>query len=753
MLLRVLLETVLATGIFFGLYGAADAVRFCFQFRSFFCALLTHSLQPFETHLSLSLCPLKNARDNNKRQFLRRVLCRDASDKVPAFVAFLFSLTFASSFSMVLLVLGEVSDTFTETFLTVASLFSIWTTISMVIVVVPFFHFYKLFSIIVPVGGYGLENLVGGSGRMMQLNQAAIRRAKSKRRRKVILASVCAHMVSLVFFLEFGALDGDPIYSKGSIFSKVSGGSGSSNSNSNGNGGEGASGTNIFTVSRLIARAGVVGVIVLGVLSGFGAIHYPYTTMSLFARPVSDAEIERDEERLVKALETAVERKKRLVLLERELFPRSANERRQQRTRASMYFNIPLEEDEASDKRNTGSISNNPYENDAVNRNNAKNNNNNNNSRLAANNFLKDVVTSSSRETNASQLLASSRDKGAPSLLSKLASSAMQFVFSGRNGGAMTSEQKLQNAKFEVVALDRVVRSLFLELKERRALKKRAVESRTAFGRAKNTSGVLMSVCCAVKLLSVFGQIVLGKAKNVDVVTKTLQLLLLSHSVNVTAEQLSQYLSLAFIAFLVGSSTRNFLYFLSRAFDALGTIASSVSGGSNVSETTTSLVLFCTEIVGLYFLSSVLLVREQLPSQYRDGKTFSLFGGDMHDLSDTFFGMEGDGEDASAQSKPEKTFYQSWYDLIFFVSSFASLLVLFAFHKFNAVNAASAKEEREMFFYSSASASGGVSANGGEPLSGIIIAGGGNTGGGIGASSSSVGGSGSKSDLLNVKNT
>ena len=307
-----------------------------------------------------------------------------------------------------------------------------------------------------------------------------------------------------------------------------------------------------------------MGVIVLGVLSGFGAIHYPYTTMSLFARPVSDAEIERDEERLVKALETAVERKKRLVLLERELFPRSANERRQQRTRASMYFNIPIEEDETTNKKNNNNnISNNPYENDAVNRNNAKNNIHK--SRTAANNFLKDVVTSSANEKSASQLLASSKDQGEQSLLSKLASSAMQFVFSGRNGGAMTSEQKLQNAKFEVVALDRVVRSLFLELKERRALKKRAVESRTTFGRAKNTSGVLMSVCCAVKLLSVFGQIVLGKSKNVDVVTKTLRLLLLSHSVNVTAEQLSQYLSLAFIAFLVGSSTRNFLYFLSRA--------------------------------------------------------------------------------------------------------------------------------------------------------------------------------------------
>ena len=35
MLLRVLLETVLATVVFFGLYGAADAVRFCFQFSFF----------------------------------------------------------------------------------------------------------------------------------------------------------------------------------------------------------------------------------------------------------------------------------------------------------------------------------------------------------------------------------------------------------------------------------------------------------------------------------------------------------------------------------------------------------------------------------------------------------------------------------------------------------------------------------------------------------------------------------------------
>ena len=78
---RVLLETVLATGIFFGLYGAADAVRFAFRelcflsfVRSFllehsksFCAFMfgillkhfrrldTHALSLFLLTLSLSL--------------------------------------------------------------------------------------------------------------------------------------------------------------------------------------------------------------------------------------------------------------------------------------------------------------------------------------------------------------------------------------------------------------------------------------------------------------------------------------------------------------------------------------------------------------------------------------------------------------------------------------------------------------------------------------------------------------------------
>lgn len=57
--------------------------------------------------------------------------------------------------------------------------------------------------------------------------------------------------------------------------------------------------TGIFSIEQGISRVGVVGVTLMAVLSGFGAVNFPYTSMHFFLRPINDAEIMSWEKRLM----------------------------------------------------------------------------------------------------------------------------------------------------------------------------------------------------------------------------------------------------------------------------------------------------------------------------------------------------------------------------------------------------------------------------------------------------------------------
>ncbi|XJO75152.1 hypothetical protein BDV3_005871 [Batrachochytrium dendrobatidis] len=69
-------------------------------------------------------------------------------------------------------------------------------------------------------------------------------------------------------------------------------------------------------VSHLIGRVGVVGVTLMALLSGFGAVNNPYTNLSIFLRTVTDSDIQKAESRLIQTVEITLDKKRRLMQTE-----------------------------------------------------------------------------------------------------------------------------------------------------------------------------------------------------------------------------------------------------------------------------------------------------------------------------------------------------------------------------------------------------------------------------------------------------
>lgn len=130
-----------------------------------------------------------------------------------------------------------------------------------------------------------------------------------------------------------------------------------------------------------------------------------------------------------------------------------------------------------------------------------------------------------------------------------------------------------------------------------------------------------------------------------DTVTRGIEIAVHGLGINIDVSFWSQHISFLLVGCIVVTSIRGLLITLTKFFYKI-----SSSKSSNI------IVLILAQIMGMYFCSSVLLMRMNMPAEYRIIITEILSG--LH-----------------------FNFYHRWFDVIFLVSALTTIFVLYLIHK------------------------------------------------------------------------
>lgn len=205
--------------------------------------------------------------------------------------------------------------------------------------------------------------------------------------------------------------------------------------------------------------------------------------------------------------------------------------------------------------------------------------------------------------------------------------------------------KNLATVKQDISTYEEISSQLYSDLVDLQAIQQRIEYSRTLKGKYFHVLGHFFSLYCIWKIFISFINIVFNRVGKVDPVTKSIELTVHYFNLEFDVQFWSQYFSFMLVGIIVVTSIRGLLITLTKFFYFI-----SSNRSSNV------IVLCLAQLMGMYFISSVLLIRMNMPAQYR--QIISQVLGDL-----------------------QFNFYHRWFDCIFLLSALFSIGVLYLHYR------------------------------------------------------------------------
>eukprot|EP00053_Salpingoeca_punica_P010061 m.90565 g.90565 ORF g.90565 m.90565 type:complete len:453 (-) comp15268_c0_seq1:846-2204(-) len=220
-----------------------------------------------------------------------------------------------------------------------------------------------------------------------------------------------------------------------------------------------------------------------------------------------------------------------------------------------------------------------------------------------------------------------------------------KFGFMWSMFGSSSSGEDIAVLRDSVKGLETLSHQLFLEINDMHGMRERVHYSQTLKGRYFNVMGYLLSIYCVYKIVMTSVNVALDRVGKLDPVSRGFQIAADYFGLEMDVKFWSQHISFMLVGIIIVSSIRSFLIQLTKLFHFFASSASSHL-----------IVLLLAQIMGMYFMSLVILMRMNMPAEYRMILTEVL--GNL-----------------------EFRFYHHWFDIIFLVSAISCIVMLYISRK------------------------------------------------------------------------